>query len=53
VTELLQYFGMKLLQLLIGEHDLHILALSCNELHAQQSKLTMPEEIQAFDVNAK
>jgi len=53
VTELLQYFRTKLLQLLIGDHDLHILALTCDELHAQQSKLTMPEEIQAFDVNAK
>jgi hypothetical protein len=53
VTELLQYFRTKLPQFLVGDHDLHILALTCDELHAQQSKLTTPEEIQAFDVDAK
>jgi hypothetical protein len=53
VTELLQYFCTKLPQFLVGDHDLHILALTCDELHAQKSELTMPEEIQAFDVDAK
>ena len=53
VTELLKYFLTKLPHLLVGDHDLHIMALTCDELHEQLKQLKTQEEIEAFDVEGK
>jgi len=53
VMELLKYFRTKLPHLIVGDHDLHIMALTCDELHEQLKQLKTQEEIEAFDVEGK
>jgi hypothetical protein len=37
----------------VGDHDLYILAIVCDELQEQEAELKTQEEMEAFDIDRK
>jgi len=53
VTELLQHFRTLIPHKLVGDHDLHILEIVCDELQEEEAELKTQEESEAFDIDRK